>query len=95
MIRRGRPLGPLARSVLAYAAGAGRIDSLGVAQSLQLSRAAAVRTVYGLRAAGYLVEVDRVQHAAARRPLIVCEPAPAAPRECAPAAGVLQQWPRR
>ncbi|MEW6169350.1 MAG: hypothetical protein AB1651_16900 [Pseudomonadota bacterium] len=81
MKRRGRPLGPVAQSVLEFARETGRIDSLTVARTLQLSRADATRSVYALRSAGYLVEVERVCLPGARKPVVVCEPArePAVP----------------
>jgi hypothetical protein len=75
MTRRGRPLGPLAQRVLSFAQAAGRIDSVTVARSLQLSRADATRTVFALRTAGYLVDVERVAMPSARKPVVVCEPA--------------------
>jgi len=72
--RRGRPLGALTQRVLSFALSAGRIDSVTVARSLQLSRADAARAVFALRAAGYLVAVGAELKAPARRPVIVCEP---------------------
>lgn len=103
--RRGRPMGELGRSVLAFARETQLVvTSLDCARYLQMPRSVAADTLRRLRDAGHMREVGEIQQAGARRPLKLCEPVPlsavsagdaGAASECVTPTLLVLTWPRR